>query len=107
MTMMKTKVEVLSLLRTRRGNKLSWPTFNARGTEIRNVHTSAIHFHGRVGEVVTETSKQVGKTAVSDCLRTKELPVPIVLSFISLSSSSSIYPSRGQHDMTNPIRAIS
>lgn len=77
--------------------------------EIRNVHTerSAIHFHGRVGEVVMETPKQVGKTAVSNCLRTKELPVPTVLSFISQSSSSSIYASCGHHDMTNPTRAIS
>lgn len=55
-----------------------------RQTEIRNVHTerSAIHFQGRVGEVVIETSKQVGKTAVSDCLGTKELPVPIVELYI-------------------------
>lgn len=37
--MMKTKVEVLNLLRTRKGNKILWPIFNARGRQRSGMST--------------------------------------------------------------------
>ena len=56
--MRKAKVGVLNLLRTRRGNMLSWPTFSARGIQSSEMSTQkdvAIRFHVRVAVVVVET----------------------------------------------------